>query len=370
MKRLTDKLLRFIYSALNRSPEPFVAFRAQHVSGAFRYRIKDYALTCYVGNEVVLSAHLPDHTVGSLAAAIGSLNGMSIVYKADAEIMGLLACVLLDGEGNQAESNGDCFYAYRSLLWVYLESVNRALCAVGDDIVAMLDQMSIGTADDDWLDYWGDHFGVRRADGEADAAYSNRIIVEVLRPRGNNKAIEAAFAERFGQKATVVDSPQTKSAVNTFNGSYQHTGAPHYYNGTAELYYGLFDVVVSYDLEGSTSPNAFAAEVRSFVERLRDAGTHLQSLALASGVLQDVRAGVETDDHALLASISVTEALSAPSEVVGAFPLSLAVLSDAVASGTEDSTAALTTSTAYDSLRRFNGLVRYQSGTALPESWS
>lgn len=369
MKRLTDKLLRFVYSAVNKSPESFVAFRAQHSSGTFRYEIKDYQLTCYVGDVVVLSGRLPDYTVGSLAAAIGSLNGMSIVYKADAEVMKLMACVLLDGTGNQAESNGDCFYAYSSLLWVYLESVNRALCTVSDDIVAMLDQMNFRTADDYWLDYWGEHFGIARVAGEPDSVYSNRIIVEVLRPRGNNKAIESAFSERFGQKATVVDSPQFKSAVNTYNGSYQHTGAPHYYNGTADLYYGLFDVVVAYDLEGNISPNAFASEVRVFVEKFRDAGTQLQSLSLSGGVLSDQYPLSETDSHALSVTQSLTDSLTAPSETVPAWPLVLALLADSAGAGSESSSATLTTSTTYNSQRSFNGLVRFQSGTGLAESW-
>lgn len=369
--RLTEKLLGFIYSALNKSPERFVAFRAQHASGTFRYTILNYEFNFYVNDAVVLSGNLKNYTILSLAEAIGRLSGMSIVYRADQDVMALSACVLLDGTGNQAESNGDCFYAYESLLWVYLETVGTELGAASNSIDAMLDQMSLQTADDYWLDYWGEHFGVARLDGELDADYSKRIIIEVLRPRGNNKAIEAALFERFGQSATVVDKPMYRSQTNTFNGSYFFSGAPHYYNATEDVYYGLFDVVAAYDLLGSDSPNLFAIEVRKFVERFRDAGTQMLSLNLAGAVISEVYDLTATDSHALSAVSVLSDALDAgPSESVAAFPVVLSQLADTSASGVDSTSATLTTSTTYNSQRYFNSLVLYQSGTGLPESWS
>lgn len=368
--RLTEKLLGFLYSALNKSPERFVAFRAQHTSGTFRYSILNYAFTCYVNDVAVLSGNLQDYTVLSFAEALGRLNGMSIVYRAGPEVMGLSACVLLDGTGKQAESNGDCFYAYDSPLWAYMESVGKELGEAELSIAAMLDQMSLQTADDYWLDYWGEHFGVARSDGERDADYSKRIVIEVLRPRGNNKAIEAAILERFAQKATVVDVPMYRNQTNTFNGAYFFNGAPHYYNATEDVYYGLFNVVAAYDLLGSESPTAFATEVRKFVEKFRDAGTQMLSLNMSAPVISDQYPWAETDSHALALSAVLADTLTAPSESFPAAALSLAQLSDTDSPGSEATTATLTTSTTYNSQRYFNSLVRYQSGTGLADTWS
>lgn len=368
--RLTDKLLRFIYSALNKSPEQFVAFRAQHVSGTFSYTIKNYVLTCYVESEVKLVASLGDHTLLSLASAIGSMDGFSIVYQSDSDLMKLSARVLMDGAGSQVESNGDCFYAYSSMIWVYLESVGKELSEAEVGIGAMIDQMNLKTADDYWLDYWGEHYGIARLSGELDPDYSKRIIVEILRPRGNNKAIEAALLERFHQKATVQDAPKYRNQVNTFNGGYSFNGAPHYYNGTADLYYGLFDVVVAYDLLGGGSPNAFASEVRAFVEKFRDAGTQLQSLNLSGAVITDVYPLAETDSHSLAVTASLDDTFTGPSEAVPVWPVVLARLTETETPATEVPSATLTTSTTYDSQRYFNSLVRFQSGTGLSESWS
>lgn len=367
--RLTEKLLGFIYSALNKSPERFVAFRAQHTSGAFRYEILNYSFSFYVGETLVMSGHLQDYTVLSLAEAIGRLNGMSIVYRADSHVMAISASVLLDGRGNQAESNGDCFYAYDSPLWTYLESVGKELSAADISIDAMLDQMSLQTADDYWLDYWGEHFGIARTDGELDAAYSKRIVIEVLRPRGNNKAIEAALLERFAQKATVVDVPMYRSQTNTFNGSYFFNGAPHYYNATEDVYYGLFNVVAAYDLLGADSPTAFAAEVRRFIEKFRDAGTHMLSLNMAAPVISDQYPLSETDSHALVVSAVMSETFVGPSEDASA-AIAMSRLTDSFVAGVDSSDATLTTSTTYDSQRNFNGLVRFQSGSGLSDLWS
>lgn len=367
--RLTDKLLRFIYSALNKSPERFVAFRAQHISGTFSYTIKDYVLTCYANGIVRLTANLGDHTLFSLAGAIGSMDGFSIVYQSDSDLMKLSARVLLDGAGNQVQSNGDCFYAYSSMIWVYLESVGKELSEAETSIGSMIDQMNLKTSDDYWLDYWGEHYGIARLSGELDPVYANRIIVEILRPRGNNKAIEAALTERFSQKAVVKDAPQYRNQVNTFNGFYSHNGT-RYYNGTADLYYGLFDVVMAYDLLGGGSPNAFASEVRQFVEKFRDAGTQLQSLNLSGSIISDEYLFNETDSHALNVISSLDDSFDVPLETVPVWPVVLGMLSETETPATESPSATVTTSTTYNSQRYFNSLVRFQSGTGLSESWS
>lgn len=368
--RLTDKLLSFVYSALNKSPEPYIAFRVQHADGHFSYQISGYTITCSVNGVEVFSDDLSNYTLLSLAVAIGTLSGVTIVYRLDDESMGLSARVLMEGAGDQALSNGDAFYAFNSLLWVLFDSLGRELVAAGVAIEDMLLQMSMKTAGDIWLDYWGEHFGVPRNAGELDPAYARRVIVEVLRPRGNNKAIEAAFYERFGQRSQVVDTLGYHGAYNSYDGYIEHDGS-NLYDGSANIFYGLFTVVIGYDLEGADSPNDFADTVRVFVEKFRDAGTQMQSLGLASSLLTDAYPRRESDLLMVALENLFSDTYLVESETFNPLAAVLSILVDLASSANDDALGlSVTSTTAYDGARTYGGLVRHQSGMALDEVWS
>jgi hypothetical protein len=369
MARLTEKLLSYMYSALDQDPERFVAFRARHATGVFSYAVVDYDLTCYVNGAQVLAVSLKDYTLKALTEQIGTLNGMSIVYLADPDVMALSACVLMEGSSSQAQSNGDIFYGYASLLWIYLEATGRELTEARVAIDSMLEQLSVRTAEGEWLDYWGEHFGVKRVAAEIDPTYSVRMITEILRPRENNKAMEAALFERFGQAATVVDSPRSRNQTNVYSGFYPHNSS-HTYNGTADIYYGLFDVVMAYDLLSGGSPNAFAADVRAFLEKFRAAGTNLNSLALAGGVLSDTYSAAQTETTTISVALPLTDTATAPSESFPVMPVSMAVLADTFTPASDSAGADISYNTLFDSLRFFNGISTYNSGSVVPDVWS
>jgi hypothetical protein len=370
MARLTEKLLSYMYTALDQDPERFVAFRARHATGVFSYAVVDYDVTCYVNGVQVLAVSLKDNTLKELTEKIGSLNGMSIVYKAEPDVMDLSACVLMEASGAQNQSNGDIWYGYASLLWIYLESTGRELTDARIAIDAMMAQLSVRTAESEWLDYWGEHFGVPRIGTEIDPTYSVRMITEILRPRENNKAMEAALFERFGQTATVVDSPRSKGQTNQYNGFYPHNGS-RIYNGTSDLYYGLFDVVVAYDLLSAASPNTFAKDVKAFLEKFRAAGTNLNSLALSGGAITDTYSGTITESTTLAISVpSLADTVTAPSETFPVMPVSLAILADTFTPGTDSTSATISYNTLYNSVRFFDGIADYNSGSDVPDAWS
>lgn len=367
--RLTDKLLSFVYSALNKSPDSYIAFRADHVDGYFSYQIVGYTITCSVGGVVVFSDDLSNYTLLTLASAIGTIDGVTIVYRLDDASMGLSARVLTEGSGDQSQSNGDAFHAFNSLLWMLFDSLGKELVAAGVSIDEMLLQMSMKTAGDIWLDYWGEHFGITRLSGELDPAYALRIVVEVLRPRGNNKAIEAAFYAQFGQRAQVVDTLSYHGTFNAYDGFTTHDGS-RIYDGTASLFYGLFTVVIGYDLEGADSPNAFADTVRAFVERFRDAGTQLQSLGLAGSLMTDAYPGRESESLAVALSTSLADTYAVEAEALNTVAAVLSVMVDAAPSGSDSFSVDVTGETTYSGFRSYSGSVRYQSGVAITEGWS
>ena len=111
------------------------------------------------------------------------------------------ADAILDGAGNEAQSNGNKLSIYGSVLYAFMDAYAFELDGAQQGVIDALDQMSIATADAFWLDYWGNLFGIPRLHDpivETDDAYRVRIIREVLRKRVNAFSIEQAIRDWTG----------------------------------------------------------------------------------------------------------------------------------------------------------------------------
>jgi len=293
--KLTDTLIDYLYRAFKKDPERFLAMRIRS-ENTLTWDVADgvLAVTTSLSSQEFT---LENYTLATLASAVATMPGVTVSDIASDSH--LSALVLLDSSGNQAESNGDHLYGYGSLLWAYLEPLAMELVEAKAEIVNMLDQMAVTTADNEWLDEWGGYFGIKRNTGETDVVYGNRIIVEIIRPRANNKAIELAIKERFGQSATVTDLRLWGAAIPKYNGAYNYDGSQ-YHNATSAPIYGLFQVVVGYDLLNGGSQEEFGAEVRALIEKFRDAGTHLDSLSLTTSGMSDSQTSIPADTGASL----------------------------------------------------------------------
>lgn len=365
--KLTEKLLDFLHSAFDKSPRSFVALRVRHASDAFRWQVADDVLVGWLGDEQIFFVALAGRTIRSLIDHLSTLTQVSVVY-ADPSALDLSATILIDGVGAQAENNGDCLYAYSSVLWSWLHSVGVELSAARVAVDAAVDQMSIVTADADWLDEWGGYFGVPRMDGEADVAYANRIIVEVMRARGNNKAIEQSLFERFGQASSVNDVVRWKNATQTHNSAFNYTGIKKY-DAVQDPLYGLFEVEIGYDLESGADLLVFASQVRAFIEQFRDAGTHLDSLRLSGSQLSDVATPPteEGTTQPVVVQALSDDALIAPSESLAAMPAALAALGDTLTAPADGAATDVSYSTSYVGIRSYNGIVKHQGGLTVAE---
>lgn len=274
---LTQKLVAYTHSAFDQSPRAFIAFRARHASDAFRYTVRNRTFAGYLDEATIFTVSLADHTLDSLVRFISAQPGMSVVYAAPPEELRNSAASLLDGGGAQIDSNGDCVYAYSSTLWALMHAYSIELAQAASAIADMLDQMSIATADDEFLDEWSGYFGFPRATGEVDAALRLRVLQEALRPRSNNMAMVRAIEERFGKTANVIDVTarggifplhgSDELLAIDYDGQYSH-------NADTQIAYGLFDVEIA--------PGVDEAELRVYVEGLRAAGTHLRQIRVVS----------------------------------------------------------------------------------------
>jgi hypothetical protein len=333
--QLTQKLLGSIYRAFNKDAKAYLALRITYSGGPFVWTVLDGTLTGFSGATQLFSFDLSQYTLAQLATALAAVPGVSVPYLTGGNTS-LSARVLIDGSGDQSVSNGDHLMAYSSTLWALLEPFASELVAAALQIKQALLQMSLTTASAEWVDEWGGYFNVPRKSGEVDSAYSARIIVEVLRPRGNNIAIEAALFELLGQHVTVTDLYTEPSQSG-------NSMSPHVL--------GLFDVQAGYDLLGADDVNAYTVMVKARIETLRDAGMHLNSFSLVGSTLSDSVSYAPSDE-------GLTIFMDVGTQIV----------EPAIGDPAESASIHWTQATLYDGTRNFDGSVTYSSGSAFDET--
>lgn len=366
--RLTSRLLSFLNRVFDKDPRAFLALRLSY-DGKMTWTVADAVLTTQVagGSGGPLSVDLTQYTLGGLVAFLVTRPGYSVPYW-DSSLNSVLgARVLLDGSGDPSQSNGDHLYAYTNVLFSWLEPVARELQTASDQIAQALAQLNTRTASDMWLDEWGAYYGVPREAGERDASYGPRIIAEVLRPRGNNVAIEAAIKAYTGQQTSVTDVIQWTPTTPLFNGAYNFDGSKTY-NAHSSPIYGLFDVDYGYDLLDGTDFNSFANTVRALIERLRDAGTHLRSLTLTASQISDsVAEPVDSFDSGVV-SMQASDTVAAVQSDDIAVALTLAQLADSVSTPADACGFVLQWGTLYDGSRSYDGSINFIGGGATAET--
>lgn len=362
---LTKKLLTFLNRVFDKDPIRFLALRLTY-DGGMSWRVEDAVLHTSVSGGIGhdLTVDLSQHTVASLVGHLASQPGYSVLYIDGGDLAQLSARVLIDGGADIATSNGDHIYGYSNVLWSYLEAAANELMQAKAAIAEMLKQLSTLTAGDIWLDELGGHYGVPRLAGELDQQYGPRIIAEVLRPRENNVAMEAAIKTFTGQSAKVTDVVEWTPVAPTYNGAITHNSS-NTYSSSASPLYGLFDVQYGYDLLNGGDYTSFQATVRDLIDRLRAAGTHLRAMALVGSALSDEFSS-PTDEgaaQALTATLAIADTRSAPSEAT-TIAVSLGTMTDsgAIDAAADSDSANFTFTHTYSGLRTYNGDIYHRGG--------
>ena len=268
-------------SAFDNDPVSFAAFRVNVPTGAFTWTVAGDVLTIAPAIGLSSTFALSANTLTSLTEVITAAGFVVSDFATDDDQGDLSATILMDGTG----SANDPLMAYSSLVWAIGEALWVELDAAGDASDAALLCAVMATATGVWLDLWGSYFGITRTNGEADADYARRIVVEVIRPRSNNYAIAAALQEVFQQDVEVPDADEQGPASPAHDGLISFDGT-HFHNATANPLYGLFDVAIGYDLLNGADPITYLTIVQTVVEQLRSAGTYLRNLTLSGGTIR------------------------------------------------------------------------------------
>lgn len=360
-----SRALRFLAnldSAFLEEPEAFVAFNLAG-PGDFAWVVDGDELRCSNAGLVTFTASLAAHTLRSLVDALLAA-GFSVSRPADEELLGLSACVLIDATGNLSAPS---VYAYSATLWAIGEAIGVELDAAGVSLQQALACASLDTAEGEWLDLWGDYFGIARLPLEQDEAYARRIAVEVVRPRANGVALEMALGEVFGQDVTVTDVREWGALFPLYDGSITHNGTETHDADPRPLY-GRFDVEVGFDLLGSEDPADYLLLVRALVNRMRAAGTYLRTLILSKSQLVDA-VGAPTDRMSTIATtVTMSDTCPAPTDAALSFA-GVVTLTDPVPAATDSLELTITyASFLHDGSVKYDGAMTYRAGAVVVET--
>lgn len=365
--KLTQKLLSLLHRVFDPDPERFLALRIVYAGRVMTWSVSDAVLTTKVvgvaGRDLTID--LTAYTLRQLVSFIAAQPGYSIPAAATSDLMSLSARVLIDGSGNTSASNGDHLYAYTSLTWVFMEAVAVELRAAKAQIPEALNQMAITTASEDWIDELGAFYNVKRQPGENDASYGPRIIAETVRPRSNNVAMEKAISYYTGQATKITDVVVYGEAFPLYDGAITRN-SQYLYQATARPRYCLFDVQYGYDLLSGSDPTEFAMRVRTIIERIRAAGTHLRALSLQAGSLSDTVTPPIDGDLRFDVHPGLLDGFTAPTDVMDTVA-ALTTLNDALNAPSDSSSITINYNYLYNSARRHDSKIRYMGGRSFTE---
>ncbi|MCW5602578.1 hypothetical protein [Nitrosomonas sp.] len=200
-----DKLFRYLpKSVYATSPDAVVAMRIR-ANDNLTWQVIDKMLTV-TADDVALTYTLADKTLSELSTALQA-DGVSVVYLNTDEAARGAIC-LIEGSGDQDQSNGDSLLAHRNLLWDLFGAYAEELVGAKMQLQEALKQMVIEDAEGFWLDLWGALYGALRRDSESDANFSLRLPLEIFRQRVNPRAIELAIRELTGKNVRIEESWQ------------------------------------------------------------------------------------------------------------------------------------------------------------------
>ena len=200
MSSLLSKLMQYLpRSVFSRSPEPVIAMRIRAgASLSWEVGSKILAVTANGQN---YSYSLTDKTLSELASELSG-SGITIEYLNEDQASRGAIC-LIEGSGDQDESNGDHLLAHRNLIWSLFGAYAEELIESREQQAEALKQMVIPYSEAEWLDLWGAIYGVPRKTNETDAAFAPRIPIEVFRERVNPRAIELAIRDLTGKDVRI-----------------------------------------------------------------------------------------------------------------------------------------------------------------------
>lgn len=362
--KLTQKLLGFLHRVFSPDPDQFMAVQLGYDGDALTWTVADGVLTTVVtgGQGEDMQIDLTAYTIGELVDLISAQPGYSVVKATGSANRGLGARILIDGTGELSDEGNGKLYAYTNLTWAVLDAFAVELQAAKTQIPLAIEQLSLSTANDEWLDELGGYYGIKRTSGELDTSYGPRIVATVLRPACNNVSIAKAISYYTGQDTTVTDVTIYGAASPLYDSEITRNGQYNYLSKVLPEF-GLFDVEYGYDLLSGDDPSTFADRVKLIIESIRAAGTQMRALSLQASAITDTCTAPTETVSAVDVAQSIVETLDAPSESDVVLVSALTGLADTADAASDAFSGTLVYDYKYNSIRYRNGAIYYTGGT-------
>lgn len=134
-----------------------------------------------------------------------------------------------------------------------LEALDQEMTKTEQQTISAKSQLFLRSASDEWLDYWGSWFGLKRQTGQSDNDYRNALIKHVEHPRDTIPALRKAMALFMNEDVSAVHVYEPWTDIFILNdsklNSKAHLMGDYYQYGVIDLQVnkpfeaGLIDVI-------------------------------------------------------------------------------------------------------------------------------
>ena len=198
MKTMLERLLGHLHRAVfDTSADEIAAFYLDGPAGSkWDARDENFVITFADGREIKLD--LNKHAIYQLITIL-EVAGMTVTrVNQDARLFSGITMLELSGEAGEPQP----IMLYQDILHSIFGAYSREMRIAAENVNAAIKQMEIPSADDGFLDVWGNLFGVSRETME-DEEYRKAIPREAFRLRVNARAIEQTVLEKTGYEITL-----------------------------------------------------------------------------------------------------------------------------------------------------------------------
>lgn len=189
MGELTRELISRLHTPFEHGIEPVYALRLDAA-----WRVRGSVLTVEDADYSLIGKTIFE-LAGELSTAGVDVLGIS------SEVEHYLAVILADGHGGAENA----IKAHVELLPVLFVALGQPLSGARDAVPVALAQIVLTTAREEFLDLYGERFGIARPGGMDDPAYAQHIIEEVKRPRSNAYAMRANVRRIMGEEIDIAE---------------------------------------------------------------------------------------------------------------------------------------------------------------------
>ena len=174
--------------------------------------VRDLVLTIQADGQIVTD--LSTGTLTDLAAVISGTTGFNAVLV-DPAFGDFWARGLYEVAGQDIALDQNLYYP-TALLYNEMQTYSWALMDQAARLKSAERQLYMNTAEDEWLDYWGNEFfKIPRYSEEADVAYAQRIANQIIQASQNNVALELIIKQTLGVDVSVVDAAAVLDQLTT-----------------------------------------------------------------------------------------------------------------------------------------------------------